>query len=425
MLTQLQRRPSSPSIAARAVTVLAIFSALAAVAACDQMPLVAPSGTVITLYPNSTVLAPNGSIEITAVAIEAGTAPTTGTDGTTGGTATPAAGTPVHNGTLISFTTTLGRVDPQEARTHNGQVTVRLFADGKSGVATIRAFSGGASSNELKINVGTAAAKTVFLTSTPQTLNSSGGTAQINARVVDESGSNLSGVPVTFTADNGTLSQSVVSTNDSGIAATQLTTSRQTVVKATVGADVTAEVTVRLNPRIGITITPPTTEVAAGQPALFTVAVGADANVQSVRVTWGDGSSTNLGALTGSTTVAHTYRNSGTYSVTASATDASGETAQQSTSVTILPQQPPGVIITPSDTTPNVGQVITLTATVSGATSTILEYRWDFGDGRTATTTGNQTTVSYPATGTKTITVTVIQASGPNGQGQTQVVVEP
>src|SRR5574338_373038 len=98
----------------------AVFAAALAlgIAACDKMPLVAPTGTVITLFANNTVLAVDGSIEITAYAIAGGAQPSTG-GGTTGGTggtttgagATPGQGTPVHNGTRISFTTTLGRVE--------------------------------------------------------------------------------------------------------------------------------------------------------------------------------------------------------------------------------------------------------------------------------------------------------------------------
>jgi hypothetical protein len=408
--------------------------------ACDNMPLVAPTGTVISLFANNTVLPVDGSIEIIAIAVESGSAPATstptpgtGTNGSTGGTTTGAAataakGTPVHNGTVITFTTTLGRIEPQEARTHNGQVTVRLFAQGQSGIATVRAFSGGAASNELIMSVGAAAAKTVFLSSTPQTLGSAGGTAQINARVLDGNGSNLSSVPVTFTADNGTLTQSTVLTDANGVATTSLTTSRETKVTANVANGVTAEVTVRVNTRIGLTITPPTTSPTAGLPAAFTIAVGTDANVQNVQVNWGDGSVQNLGAVTGSTTVNHTYRNEGDYNVTVTANDASGETATVSTAVNVLPQQPPSVTVTASDSNPNVGEIITLTASVSGASSTIQRYTWDLGTCATPAnvqTTSNRQSVSYSCVGTKSITVTVTQASGPEGIGQTAVNVIP
>jgi PKD repeat protein len=122
--------------------------------------------------------------------------------------------------------------------------------------------------------------------------------------------------------------------------------------------------------------------------------------------------------------VQHVYDDDGTYTVTARATDATGFTEQVSTSVTILPAQPPGVTILVSDSEPNVNQLITLTANVEGATSTILSYRWEFGDGTTATTTGNQITKAYASTGTKVIRVTVTQAVGPSGQGQTTVDVQ-
>jgi len=82
------------------------------------------------------------------VAAAAGAA-ASGTAGSgTGGTTTTSrtgAGTPVQNGTLITFTTTIGRIEPSDARTHNGQVTVKLITSGTSGLATITAYSGGAS----------------------------------------------------------------------------------------------------------------------------------------------------------------------------------------------------------------------------------------------------------------------------------------
>jgi hypothetical protein len=43
----------------------------------------------------------------------------------------------------------------------------------------------------------------------------------------------------------------------------------------------------------------------------------------------------------------------------------------------------------------------------------------------TAETTGNRATASYANTGTKIITVRVVQATGPSGDGQTAIVVKP
>ena len=227
---------------------------------------------------------------------------------------------------------------------------------------------------------------------------------------------------MTFSTDAGSLSPSSAATDSAGNAQTTLTTSRAAKVTANV-AGKTADVSIGLNPRTGITIAGPTTTVSAGQPAIFTIGVGATANVRDVTLDFGDGRVQSLGAISGSTSVQHTFNEPNTYTVRATATEASGFVEQVATSVTILPGQPPGVTITASDSTPTVNQIITLTATVTGATSTIQAYQWEFGDGTTATTTGPQITKSYAAPGTKVIRVTVVQTVGPSGQGQTTVDV--
>jgi hypothetical protein len=404
------------------------------------MPLLAPSGTVITIFPATTTVPLNGEVEIVATVIENGTTaapPSTGngngqTPTTTTGTSSTGAGTPVQNGTLVSFTTTIGRIEPREARTQNGEVRVRFMAGGQSGTATITAYSGGASGKLENLKVGTAAVERVIVTASPQTLGPAGGTATIQARVEDVTGQGLSGVPVNFVADAGQLTASTVNTDQTGIASTTLNTTRQTKVTANVGGK-TADVTVGLNPRTGITITGPTQSVPAGTPATFTVSVGGQANgtapnVQNVVVNFGDGSSQSLGALSGQTTVPHTYNEAGTYVVTATATEASGFQESVSTGVTVLPGQPPSVIVTPSNSNPSVGETVILTAQVSGNTSTIVSYEWNFGTGATpatATTSGNRATATWSSTGTKVITVRVIQASGPSGEGFGTVVVRP
>jgi hypothetical protein len=114
--------------------------------------------------------------------------------------------------------------------------------------------------------------------------------------------------------------------------------------------------------------------------------------------------------------------------VSATAIEASGFTETVSTAITILPGQPPAVIITASNTNPSVGETVIFTATVSGATSTVLRYEWNFGNGAvpaSAETTGNRATATYLNTGTKIITVRVVQATGPSGDGQTAIVVKP
>lgn len=429
MVAQAARRARLALAAAAAFGVIASGS-------CDKLPLLAPQGTVISLFSNSLVLPLNGSVQITATAIEAGAgAPTTPTPppttpGTPGTPTTPAApspgvpgtGTPVHNGTVITFTTTLGRLEPAEARTHNGQANVSLVSAGASGTARVVAFSGGARSAELIIRVGSAASSRVILSATPAQLPAVGGTSQISARVEDTDGSAVTGAPVTFSSTSGNITPTTANTDNNGIALATL--------QANASADVTArsgsaegKITISLRPRSGLTLTGPATPPSEGLPATFTVGVAATANITNVRIDFGDGAARSLGAISGSTTIQHTYSVAGTYEVSATATQSTGDQETVSTDITILPGQPPGVVVNVSDAVPAINQQVNLTAIVSGATSTIVRYDWNFGDGTTATTTGNQTSKVYTTIGTFTITVVVTQAAGPTGTGQASVNV--
>ena len=215
----------------------------------------------------------------------------------------------------------------------------------------------------------------VLLTATPAVLPPSGGTTEIAARVEDVSGAGIPGVPVAFTADQGQLGAGAVTTDSNGVAKTTLTATRTTIVTANV-AGKTATVTVNLSARTGVSITGPTTAASAGTPVTFTVGVGAapTVNIRDVTVDFGDGDRSSLGAISTSTPVQHTYVEAGSFRAAATATDTSGFTETVATFVTILPQQPPSVIIQASNNNPNVGEVVIFTATVSGATSTILRY---------------------------------------------------
>ena len=430
MVPQSRRRGLGRFAAFLALLTAAVILPLAS--ACDKVPLLAPSGSVITLFPSATFVPANGQIEIVATVIEQGTAPSApSTPGTPGAppttSSTTGSGTPVHNGTVVTFTTNIGRIEPREARTNNGQVRVTFFADGQSGQATVTAFSGGASGKIENLAVGSAAIERLILSVSPQSLPPTGGTATVQARAETTQGVALPGLVVTFSTDNGVLTNSTGVTDASGVATTAVTTTTAAKVTANV-AGKTAEVTVSLRPRTGVTLTAPTTPVSAGVPATFTVGVGSTANVRDVIIDFGDGEARSLGAITQPTPIQHTYLEAGTYPVRATAVEASGFTETVGTVITILPGQPPSVIITASNNNPSVGETVILTATVQGATSTILRYEWNFGAGAvpaTAETTGNRATVTYTTPGTKVITVRVVQATGPSGEGTTAIVVRP
>ena len=185
--------PSPPRRASLAAAIAVVM--LLPAAGCNTTPLFAPGsidgGSAITLAINPVVVPLNGTAEIIVTVIEQG-------------------GTAVQNGTLVIFTTTLGTIDPREARTSNGVVIVRLNAGGQSGVATISAISGNAVTTlEDAVTIGCAAVTNLALTANPSFVRSTGGTVQIVALVTDENGNRIVGLPVTFTTTAGRLANTV------------------------------------------------------------------------------------------------------------------------------------------------------------------------------------------------------------------------
>lgn len=387
------------------------------ISACDKMPLLAPTGSVITLLAGTTTVSLNSEITIIATVIENGAAPAgtgtgTGTGTTTTTTTRTGAGTPVQNGTLISFTTTLGRIEPSEARTHNGQVSVRFITGSASGTATITAYSGGASAQLANLKVGTAAAGRVLVTTTPQTLGPSGGSVQVVASVTDEGGNPLSGIPVTFATDKGSVSPSTAMTDAAGNATVTLTTtSGPAIVTATAGAQ-SGKATVTLGARSlsGFTASPAAT--SAGVPVTFTVTPApatSGANITNVRVDFGDGTGQNLGAISGPSTVSHAYARAGNYTPTVTATDASGDSQSLSTTVII------GSLPIAINASPNPGLVNSpITFTVNGVGSAQVErYEWFFSEGPSPrTTTSPQISHTFSTRGQKVIRVDVYGVGG-------------
>src|SRR5437879_2350521 len=111
--------------------------------ACQKVPLLAPTGSTIILTASANALPTNATADLTAQVLEA-------------------SGSPPHGGTLITFTTTLGGIEPSEARTDvNGRVIVKFNSGLANGTATIVASSGGATTGTtgaVKIAIGSAAA---------------------------------------------------------------------------------------------------------------------------------------------------------------------------------------------------------------------------------------------------------------------------
>ena len=212
-----------------------VLLVLLVAAACDKSAFVAPAGSTITLFTTSTVLGVNGEALITALVLESGQFGDTPT--TPGQPTTPSGtrgGTPVNDGTLVAFSTTLGFIEP-EARTTNGLALARLLGDGRSGTATVTAVSG-AATKTLEIKIGSAGATRTVVTANPPVLPFGGGTTFITARVEDAGGNGLMGVPVNFSSSTGFFSLTAAITDERGLATTTFTTTSTATVTAATGS---------------------------------------------------------------------------------------------------------------------------------------------------------------------------------------------
>ena len=391
---------------------LALLAALSGLSACDKVPLLAPTSSTINLTVSTTIVPVNGTAEVTA-------------------SVTESAGTPVQNGTVVTFTSSFGSIEPAEARTEGGKATVRFVASSQSGTARIGAFSGATRAEAVEIRVGGAAAARIVLTANPRTISATDGRSELIATVLDESGNPLRGVPVTFSAATGQVNPGQAVTNDNGEARTTFTGSRTGEVTATAGNQ-TASVTITVASP-GVTFTVPTT-LEAGVAATFTLTPVADGGVvREVVIDWGDGTApTRLGTIAGPTPVAHVFPRAGVYTIRATVTDAQGITGTSTIVVSVNDQSSVAVTLTATPNPVSISSLtqqglVTFTAAAGGlgGAAGIQSYAWDFGDGRSAFTTGSSTNTRYTAPGTYTASVTVRTTSGTTGYAQLIVRVNP
>jgi hypothetical protein len=380
--------------------------ALLAFASCDKVPLLAPTGSSVTLTINTTSLPLNGTAEITAVVVEA-------------------AGTAPHNGTVVTFTSTLGAIEPREARTTNGLATATFRAGGTSGTARLGAVSGEASAEIVEIQIGGAAANAISLRAEP---GPSTGTVTIVATVVDEGGNPLRGVVVAFSADNGQVSPGSATTDNNGEARTTVTTGGQTVVTARVG-QTSQTITI---PTASATLAVTTTNPEVGVAVNFTFTPSGTASFRDVVIDFGDGSPTqSLGPVSGTQSFSHIYRQRGTYTVRATATTAQGLSSESRISLTVNNRGALSVTLAASPNPASLASTqgtVTLTATVTppaGSTGALEAVFWTFGDGQTQANTSTSISHRYAAANTYTASVLVRFTDGREGNASITVRITP
>jgi hypothetical protein len=406
--------------------------------ACDRVPLLAPSGSTITLTAAATTLPINGTTDIVAQVLEAG-------------------GTPPQDGTHVTFITTLGSVSPSDAETHGGQVIVKFNAGNQNGTAVISASSGGASSgaNPIRVAIGSAAVGRMTIDANPGTVSANGGTSTITSFVLDINGNPLPSVQISFVTNAGSISPAIVSADGNGRAQSVLTTNRTAIVTATAGNAIgspgatggtggtgatgpttpttsaqSASVTVTVNPSNAITIgTPSPATPTAGQTVTLPLTYGAAGTatpITRLTVDWGDGSSPQT--FNGQpTAISHQYRNAGSFVISVTGVDSFGDSTSATTSITVGQQPRPTVTITPPQNA-SVGTPATFTiATTAPTNTTITSINVDFGDGSQVALGGGGASTSvqhvYNSPGTYTVTAVANDSAGGSGSGSTVITV--
>lgn len=164
---------------------------------CHQAILTAPEGTKLYLSVNPLSIPANGGkAEVSALLIEP-------------------AGTPVADGTVVQFFTTLGRIDEQ-GKTNDGVARVNLVSDSRSGTATVTAYSGLATATPASqdVKIGTLNVTEVVVTADPPRITASR-SSHIFAYVRDKDGNPVVNVAVIFRVSPST-GQTLTEWMDSG-----------------------------------------------------------------------------------------------------------------------------------------------------------------------------------------------------------------
>jgi hypothetical protein len=162
------------------VLALALFQVV-----CHQAILTAPPGSTITVVANPEFIAANGEVSvISALVIEP-------------------AGTPVPDGTVVQFFTTLGRIEEQ-GKTNDGVARVNLVSDTRSGNADITAASGDqvvVVNDAVRIGSGRPSGEIIMAADPNRIRPDDPRRSRITANVFDENFNPVRNTPVFFSID--------------------------------------------------------------------------------------------------------------------------------------------------------------------------------------------------------------------------------
>jgi hypothetical protein len=163
----------------------AVVASVSGLGGClADVPQLAPSESVMTLFANPTFIPANGGVSVISAVI------------------TEAAGTPVPDGTVVQFFTDLGMVD-REGLTKDGVARVNFISDARSGTANVTAVSGPITGTVPGgIRIGGVVATRMIVTADPVRINLAiSRTTHIFATVLDADGNPVPNIGVIFTTE--------------------------------------------------------------------------------------------------------------------------------------------------------------------------------------------------------------------------------
>jgi predicted extracellular nuclease len=330
-------------------------------------------------------------------------------------TVTDQYGNVVADGTLVSFTTSLGNVSPASATTVNGVATATLSST-VAGVATVTATVNGLSATA---QVTFVVPTSVTLVAAPSTLPV-GSLSTLTATVFDQFNNPIAdGVVVSFTTDFGALSSSSATTvNGAATVTLSSTLPGVATVTATVGSlNATAQVTFTPDVPANVALVAVPSTLLVGNSSTLTATVTdqygnvvADGTLVSFTTSLGNVSPASATTVNGVATATLSSTVAGVATVTATVNGLSA-TAQ----VTFV--VPTSVTLVAAPSTLPVGSLSTLTATVFDqfnnpiADGVVVSFTTDFGalSSSSATTVNGTATVTLSSTlpGVATVTATV------------------
>jgi PKD repeat protein len=288
---------------------------------------------------------------------------------------------------------------------------------------TVTDAAGASATVSQAVNVGQGQAPTAIFTYSPANpavsqdifFNATGSTAATNRRIVAwdwdfGSGRQASGVTVTKRYDTaGTYVVTLIVTDDAGAQA-------RTTQNVTVGAAGTGAVA-------NLIVSPPsgtgTTETNFNFDARGSTS---PSPIVEYRFVFGDGTTDQVGT---SPTATHQYAAAGTYIVRLTIRDSLNRTATTTLTVTVGAGGPQAILtISPTTGTTATSFFFDGRASTAGASS-IVEYRFTFGDGTETVNSTGTTTKTYAAAGTYVTRLTVRDAAGRTATVTQNLTVSP